>query len=239
MLETSPIAPEIVIVDFSQLFYYVVWPHGGSPLDLMASIQSHVRRYPNATEKIIVFDKYHDISAKDHDRMRRAGEVIIHYELSITTSLPKRDTILKIKYNKRKFASMLSTFSVGENVTMETQDDGVFDHDEADVTMVSYVLKSANNGKRVIHVLSDDTDVFVLLVYWVYQTDLELLCKVQMEQWDGTVLNINATCADLGPKCLQLLGVHALSRCDMTSYPYGKGKISTLNTLLSQVWLMC
>ena len=30
---------------------------------------------------------------------------------------------------------------------METQDDGVFDHDEADVTMVTYVLKSANNGQ--------------------------------------------------------------------------------------------
>ena len=70
--------------------------------------------------------------------------------------------------------------------------------------------------------LNDDTDVFVLLVYWVYRADLELLCKVQMERWDRTVLNINATCADLGPKCLQLLGMHALSGCDTTSYPYGK-----------------
>ncbi len=35
----------------------------------------------------------------------------------------------------------------------------------------------------------------------------------------------------LGFKCLQLLGMHALSRCDTTSYPYGKGKISALNTL--------
>ena len=54
-----------------------------------------------------------------------------------------------------------------------------------------------------------------------------------MERWDGTVLNINATCADLGPKCLQLLGMHALSGCDTTSYPYSKGKISALKTLLA------
>jgi len=47
------------------------------------------------------------------------------------------------------------------------------------------------------------------------------------------VLDINATCADLGEKCLQLLGVHALSGCDTVSYPYGKGKISALNTLLT------
>ncbi len=80
----------------------------------------------------------------------------------------------------------------------------------------------------MICVLSDDTDVYVLLVYWVYQADLELLCKVQMKRCDGTVLNINATCANLGPKCLQLLGMHSLSGCDTTSYPYGKGKITAL-----------
>ena len=68
----------------------------------------------------------------------------------------------------------------------------------------------------MIRVLSDDTDMFVLLVYWVYRADLELLYKVQMER---TVLYINATSVDLGPKCLQLLGMHALSGCNTTSYP--------------------
>ena len=115
---------------------------------------------------------------------------------------------------------------------METRDDAVFDHDEADVTMVSYVLKSTNNGKRVINVLSDDTNAFVLLVYFMYQANLELLCKVQMDRWDGTVLNMNATCADLGPKCLQFFGMDALSGCDTTSYPYGKRKISALSYLV-------
>ena len=54
-----------------------------------------------------------------------------------------------------------------------------------------------------------------------------------MERWDGTVLNINATCQELGPKCLQLLGMHAITGCDTTSYPYGKGKTSALKTLLA------
>ncbi len=142
VLETSPIAPEILIVDVSQLFYHIVWPHGGSPSDLIASIKSHLRRYSSDTDKIVVFDKYHDISAKDHERMQRAGEVIIDYELSITTSLPKRDAILKSMNNKRMLASILSTFSVGENVIIDSRDDGVFNHDEADITMVSYVLKA-------------------------------------------------------------------------------------------------
>ena len=45
-----------------------------------------------------------------------------------------------------------------------------------------------------------------------------------MEQWNGTALDINATCTELRPKCLQLFGVHALSGCVTTSYLYGKGK---------------
>ena len=56
---------------------------------------------------------------------------------------------------------------------METKDDGAFSHDEADITMISYVLQAAYAGKNVICVLSDDTDVFVLLVYWVYKTAVQ------------------------------------------------------------------
>ena len=48
----------------------------------------------------------------------------------------------------------------------------------------------------------------------------------------STVLHINATCADLGSQCLQLLGMHAISGCDTTSHPYAKGKFSALKTML-------
>ena len=81
-------------------------------------------------------------------------------------------------------------------MTMETKDDGAFSHDEAYITIISCVLAAANDGKNAIRVLSDDTDVFFLLVYWTYRAKLD--CKVQMEHWDGTVLDINATCAELG-----------------------------------------
>ena len=45
----------------------------------------------------------------------------------------------------------------------ETQDNDVFNHDEADTTMIFYVLKA----KRVICVFSEDR--FVQLVYWLYR----------------------------------------------------------------------
>ena len=69
------------------------------------------------------------------------------------------------------------------------------------IAMVSYVIQAANYGKDVIRmVISDDTDVFVRLVYWVHRAALQ--CKVQKKRWNGTVLDINAT--SLGTKCLVL-----------------------------------
>ena len=67
--------------------------------------------------------------------------------------------------HKWRLASVLSTFSLGENITIETADDGIYRHDEEDITMICYVLEASSSGEDVIRVLSDDTDVFVLLVY--------------------------------------------------------------------------
>ena len=61
--------------------------------------------YPPGTEKILVlntriFDRYGDISAKDHERVRRGGEGSTDYNLTINSPLPSRDAILKNKHNK-------------------------------------------------------------------------------------------------------------------------------------------
>jgi len=98
---------------------------------------------------------------------------------------------MKSKHNKWRLARVLSTFSLGENITIETADDGIYGHDEAVITNLCYVLEASSSGEDVIRVLSDDTDIFVLLVYWVFRAQLR--CKVQMERWDGTILDINAT----------------------------------------------
>ena len=119
VLEILPVPANIVIVDVSQLFYHIiVWSHGGSPSDLIASIQGRLSHYPDGTEKVVVFDKYNDISAKNHENMRRAGEVFSNYDLSISSLLLKRDAILTSKINKRRLASVLSTFDVEEDVSM-------------------------------------------------------------------------------------------------------------------------
>ena len=44
---------------------------------------------------------------------------------------------------------------------METGDDCNCFHDDADVTLVFFVLDAAKSDQSVIHILSDDTNVLV------------------------------------------------------------------------------
>ena len=61
---------------------------------------------------------------------------------------------------------------------------------------------------------------------------MRVVAKIQMERWNGDVLDINETVQRLGPrKCSQLLSILALSGCDTVSYPFGKGKKSALKLL--------
>ena len=55
----------------------------------------HPSNYPEATNQIGVFAKYQYISAKDHERMWRASEVVIDFDLSIASHLPMRNEIIK------------------------------------------------------------------------------------------------------------------------------------------------
>ena len=82
----SPKSADTIIVDVPLLFYHIIRPLGGSLFEVFASIEERLSKYTEATsKKIVVFDKYHDISAKDHERMRRASETVIDYDLSIAS----------------------------------------------------------------------------------------------------------------------------------------------------------
>ena len=143
------------------MLYHIVWPHGRDASDLSANIKRRLSCYCAGTEQVLVFDRYDDLSPKDHERMRRAGESSTDYNLTANSPLPNPDAILKNKHNKLELSRVLSLFNHGANVTMDSRDDGV--------TMIAYMLPAAEFGREVIRILSDDTDVFVMLVYWVWK----------------------------------------------------------------------
>ena len=65
----------------------------------------------------------------------------------------------------------------------------MYSHDEADITIISYLLEVVKNGKNIVRVISDDTDVFVLLIYWVWR--LQMTARVQLDRWCEAIININ------------------------------------------------
>ena len=231
VLQSQPKEPSITIVDAQQLLYHVTWPLKANVEALFKSVKSYLDLCKG--KKILVFDKYHTMSAKDHERVRRAGLGSVDYCLGPDIPLPKRDAVMKNKANKLSLSKLLCTFDFGFDIQVECNNlDQNFMHDEADVTMISFVLKAYDDGASVIRVISNDTDVFVLLVYWIYKANIK--AEVQMKTWKGKVYHINATCEKLGANCLQLLGFHYMTGSDATSFPYGKGKVSSWKLISSK-----
>ena len=55
----------------------------------------------------VIFDRYDGISAKDHERQRRAGEVSAQYQMTLTSPLVGRDAIMKNNANMRQLSQVL------------------------------------------------------------------------------------------------------------------------------------
>ncbi|CAL4244828.1 unnamed protein product [Meganyctiphanes norvegica] len=138
----NPSKPNVVIVDEQQLLYHIAY-HIGMVSVVVDSMRQHISSYPNHSKKIIVFDKYDDHTAKDHERVCRAGEGYVSYNLTYNSPLPHGHAVMKNKQNKVKLTRLISSFDMGENVLTESRDDAAFDHDEADITLISYLLQEA------------------------------------------------------------------------------------------------
>ena len=106
--------------------------------------------------------------------------------------------------------------NLGNKIELVSRADIIVKHDEVDISLISYMLHAVSRGAQTVRILSDDTDVFILLVYWCHKANVT--CPIQMEKWDGTVLNINDTVSRLGSTCSGILRMHALSGCDTVSY---------------------
>ena len=94
-------APDIVIVDGQQLLYDNVWPCAGSASDLADSMKDRLGQYQPT-------DRYDDRSAKDHERIRCAGEGSVNYNTTTSSKLPCCDAIMKSKANKKALVRVLS-----------------------------------------------------------------------------------------------------------------------------------
>ena len=79
--------------------------------------------------------------------------------------------MMKSKSNKRKLASVIGTFNLAEITSVKKM--------IVDFFLVKLTLQLRQSGQSVTCIVSDDTDVFVLLLHWVNWADMQ--GKVQMK----------------------------------------------------------
>ena len=234
---TDQPVPDVEIADGNALLYHITWPQEGTVSVIAKSmgLRSGTTNYhpPLAlsSHKIIVCqDRYLEVSPKSHERSKRKGaNTPPEYELKLSTTLPPRDHIMRSTTNKKVFHELLSKCSMGEGIEVTGEQYRDYDHEEADITMVSYALEKLSNGAKNVFVTTDDTDVLILLMYFIHKT--KPTGNIYMKRFDGRVTDVKASTTMLGPKCSQLLGLHSVSGCDTNGYFFRKGKLNALRLL--------
>ena len=69
--------------------------------------------------------------------------------------------------NKRQLIELISNFNIDDNIAMIGEAQIMFEHEEADVSSISYLFFMYQRGKwEHIQVHFDDTDILLFLVYF-------------------------------------------------------------------------
>ena len=64
---------------------------------------------------------------------------------------------MKSNANKILLSRLLCTFTLALNMMMVGEDEGMFNHEEADVLMVSFMIDAVRAGVKIMRILSDET----------------------------------------------------------------------------------
>ena len=138
---------------------------------------------------------------------------------------------MKHSGNKKQLIQLMCSNNTADNIHMIGEEQNMFDHEEADVSIISYLFFLHQCGElEHIQVRCDDTDILILLLYFYWNMKPNI--QITMKKFDESIIDINATATKLGNTCDQLLAMHALTGCDTTSYPYSKGKTTGFNVRL-------
>ena len=133
-------APDVVLVDASQLLYHVGWVAARIAGDLTSSFVVRLSRYPTLAQTLVLFDRYYEDepTAKDHKRMRRAeaGSKLLH--LTPNTPLPCREAMLNNSKNKSLLASMLCGYSLQNNMQLVNKLHRLVADEEAVISLNSF-----------------------------------------------------------------------------------------------------
>ena len=207
---------------------------------------SSLMSYLTNSDVYLIFDRYHEYSIKSTMRDGRETGITRKHHLLWTTKLPAEKVVLSSVENKKQLIRILCEEltedrlfhlrSTGDHKLVVTGEDPCpievqneerstrYDlethQEEADIIIV---LKWVGEAQS-ISVISDDTDVFVLLLHHYQLAGLEVPLTMESPSKERAILDINLTQAKHKEIVTNLLPVHAISGCDTVACYLGIGK---------------
>lgn len=247
------IEPETIVIDGGGMLHRLYWPSNGTVNDLLDVAEKYIMKQLNESNVYLVFDRYIENSIKSDTRDARIGAFHRSYQLSPDRELPPKEMCLKSTKTKETLieliANELSTRVKKSDIKkqlvitaksstpimtyqgdVQPREDLDSNYDEADYMIPQQVNAIFKEKKQtVVKVLSNDTDVFVLLCSHFLKfnwSSLQLYMGTFGE--DTKMISINKSVADNYEIIPSLAAVHAISGCDYVPMMFGIGKLKAL-----------
>ena len=202
----------------------------------------------------LIFDRYFDYSIKSITRQERSKAILKERKLILTTQLPPQSDMLSFISNKKQLINMIrdaltetqvlendpNTFMVttSDQVPETIQKGKLEKHnelwnsfEEADIIIIRQLCFIIGEGEDCVEVVSDDTDVFVLLLHFYHEETFTANILMEATSEERTVVSIGETVKLHESIVPYVLAVHAISGCDFVSSFFNLGKKSMLNVL--------
>ena len=182
----------------SAVLWVVHWPAKGVVADYVENFKKFLERKLQDSGVYLVFDRYREYSTKSITRQVRECEASRPYQLTESMPLPSQKAVLTVTANKQQLISIICTnisndekfhlshtsrnklvitgssntpTEIYKGVVIQGRDIST-SHEEVDNIIAQQAVICAKHHSGTIVVVTDDTDVFILLLYHYPQENL-------------------------------------------------------------------
>ena len=206
----------------------------------------------------LIFDRYRDYSIKSSARTGRASSAVECHNISLSTPLSSQHLLLSSTSNKRQLievlveqlASRCSAIDGLKNSLILTghqpfpievfpgskrvRNDLKCTHKEADTIIVQQCFAAIDFGAKCVKVISDDTDVLLLLLHFYEKRNVNATVIMESTTQQRKAISISEAVKKSKEIIPSLLRMHALTGCDTVAQHFGIGKGKAFKVLKTQ-----
>ena len=179
------------VIDGSAVLYVIHWPAAGTLKDYIDNMKDYLGKLLQKRDVFLVFDRYKAYSTKSVTRSGRSTQAARVHSLNQAMPLPPQKVVLTVTENKQQLIRIICEelerdqeflqrytsdhkllITGDKDIPVELNKGIVIQradmkttHEEADNIIVQQMVAAANENQKGISVLSDNTDVFVLLLH--------------------------------------------------------------------------